>query len=104
MIEPIGIDICEKFGGQAVKPGRLTIWPAGIMSQEAVLDEQSKKVYPDSPIDVSPDPNCKYCYGRSHEGRDVLTGKLRVCRCVLKKIHKLRLEGKLYVHSPRVAK
>ncbi len=105
MIEPIGIQTGEEFGGQVVKPGSLVIRPLGIVSEEAILGGSSGGGKTRSAeIDVSPDPNSKHCYGRGHEGRDVLTGKIRVCRCVLKKINKLRLEGKLYVHSPRVAK
>ncbi len=96
MIEPVGIQTGEEFGGQSVKPGFLPIRPVGIVSEEAVLRDKE--------IDVSPDPKCRHCFGRGHEGRDVVTGKIRPCRCVLKKINKLRLEGKLYVYSPRVAK
>ncbi len=96
MIDPIGIQTGKEFGGQAVKPRSLVIRPVEIVSEEAVLRDEE--------IDVSPDPKCKHCFGRGHEGRDVVTGKIRPCRCVLKKINKLRLEGKLYVHSPRVDK
>lgn len=105
MIEPTGIQTDEEFGGQVVSPGPLVIRPPGIVPEEAILGGSSGGGKTRSAeIDVSPNPNCKHCYGRGHEGRDVLTGKIRVCRCVLKKINELRLEGKLYVHSPRVAK
>ncbi len=105
MIESIGIQTGEEFGGQVVRPGPLMIRLPGIVSEEAILGGSSGGGKTRSAeIDVSPDPNCKHCYGRGHEGRDVLTGKIRVCRCVLKKINKLRLKEKLYVHSPRVAK
>ncbi len=105
MIEPIGIRTGEEFGEQVVRPGPLVIKPLGIVSEEAILGGGSGGGKTRSAeIDVSPDRNCKHCYGRGHEGRDVLTGRIQVCRCVLKKINKLRLEGKVYVHSPRGVK
>ncbi len=105
MIEPIGIQTGEEFGGLVVKPGPLVIGPLGIVSEEAILRGSSGGGKTRSAeIDVSPDPNCKHCYGRGHEGRDVLTGRIQVCRCVLKRINRLRLRGEFYVHSPRGVK
>ena len=73
------------------------------MTEPTYVDEGAPEKKDDA-IDISPDPNCKHCYGRGSEGRNVLTGRMEVCRCVLKKINKLRLKGRLYVHSPRGVK
>jgi len=41
-------------------------------------------------VDITPKPNCKRCYGRGYEGRDTKTNRNVVCRCVIKKIDKLK--------------
>ena len=51
-------------------------------------------------VNIAPDPNCKHCYGRGSEGRNVKTNRIVVCRCVIKKIDKLK-RGKINVRSLR---
>jgi len=51
-------------------------------------------------VNIAPDPNCKYCYGRGSEGKNVKTNQIVVCRCVVKKIDKLK-RGKTNVRSLR---
>ena len=42
--------------------------------------------FDEATVNIAPDPNCKYCYGRGSEGRNVLTNRIVLCRCVIKKI------------------
>lgn len=48
-------------------------------------------------MDIAPKPNCKHCYGRGFEGRDTKTNRIVVCRCVIKKIDKLKKGGHIDV-------
>jgi len=52
-------------------------------------------------VDIAPNPNCKYCYGRGHEGRNIKTNRIVVCRCVIKKIDKLKRGGYIDVRRLR---
>ena len=63
-------------------------------SQEKVLTQEGLTV------NIAPDQNCKHCYGRGSEGRNVLTNRIVLCRCVVKKIDKLR-KGRVNVRSLR---
>jgi hypothetical protein len=52
-------------------------------------------------VDIKPKPNCKYCYGRGYEGRNIKTNRIVVCRCVIKKIDKLKKGGYIDVRRLR---
>lgn len=52
-------------------------------------------------VNIAPDPNCKHCYGRGSEGRNVKTNRIVVCRCVIKKIDKLKKGGYIDVRRLR---
>jgi len=52
-------------------------------------------------VNIAPNPNCKYCYGRGSEGRNTKTNRIVVCRCVIKKIDKLKKGGHIDVRRLR---
>lgn len=65
------------------------------------MDSQEKVLTPeDLTVNIAPDPNCKHCYDRGSEGRNVLTNRIVLCRCVAKKIDRLK-RGKINVRSLR---
>ena len=52
-------------------------------------------------VNIAPNPNCKHCYGRGSEGRNTKTNRIVVCRCVVKKIDKLKKGGYIDVRRLR---
>jgi hypothetical protein len=65
------------------------------------MDSEKKVLTPEElTVNIAPNPKCKYCYGRGSEGRNVLTNRIVLCRCVVKKIERLK-RGKINVRSLR---
>jgi hypothetical protein len=42
--------------------------------------------------EIKAEANCKDCFGRGVSGWDTKTGKKIICKCILKKIDKMRKE------------
>ena len=70
------------------------------MSEPTYADEgiSEEKRESDS-VDISPNRSCKHCHGTGSEGRNIHTNRMVVCRCVIKKIQKLKLKGGVRVRG-----
>jgi hypothetical protein len=63
------------------------------MTEPTYTDEGVSKKKESDSVDISPDKSCNYCNGTGSEGRNIHTNRIVVCRCVIKKIQKLKLKG-----------